>query len=185
MRPVCRENFPLTALCAHTRAPAKKMRRVCAQAEYVANAPRELSLNPICAHTHCLNPQHAEFVHDLFVFRPREDFPLTPCARTHLQLPKHAEFVHKLFDFRPVVIDEPFHIHGGQLRCWYTLHSIPALGVEAFFAGKSVAISGDCMYNPEIFEQLRTKGIISEGRKYVWVAWCACARGFMGLGFRV
>jgi hypothetical protein len=78
-----------------------------------------------------------------------------------------ADFLTKLFDFRAIVIGEPLHIHGGELRAWYTLHSIPALGIEAAYADKSIAISGDTMYNPEMFDKLHSLGVISEGRRCV------------------
>lgn len=78
-----------------------------------------------------------------------------------------ADFLKRLFDFRAIVIGEPLHIHGGELRAWYTLHSIPALGIEASYAGKSIAISGDTMYSPEMFDKLHALGVISDGRRYV------------------
>ncbi len=58
------------------------------------------------------------------------------------------DILRRTFVFNPVRIGAPCHVRGGELWFRYTLHSIPSIGVEAFYGGRSIAISGDTLYDP-------------------------------------
>jgi len=58
-------------------------------------------------------------------------------------------------------------IHGGELHFFYTLHSIPAIGFHAFYGGRSLAFSGDTLYDPTLIEEYRQRGVISSARAKV------------------
>ncbi|MBI6545747.1 MAG: MBL fold metallo-hydrolase, partial [Cyanobacteria bacterium NC_groundwater_1444_Ag_S-0.65um_54_12] len=51
-----------------------------------------------------------------------------------------------LFDFVPISICEPIRIHGGEFYFHYTLHSIPCVGFEVFWGGKSFVYTSDTLY---------------------------------------
>jgi len=74
-------------------------------------------------------------------------------------------FLEKAFIFRPVHIGAHIKIHGGSLRFFYSLHSIPCVGFEAFFGGRSIVFSADHMNDPARIKQLCEDGILSEGRR--------------------
>ena len=74
------------------------------------------------------------------------------------------EVLRRTFVFHPVRIGAPVHVRGGELWFRYTLHSIPALGVEAFYGGKSVAISGDTLYDPTRVHEMFEKGVLGRQR---------------------
>jgi len=74
-------------------------------------------------------------------------------------------FLQKLFIFRPVTIGEPIPAHGGKLNFFYSLHSIPCLGLEVFFKGKSMVYSGDTLNHAPSIESLYEKGLISKERR--------------------
>lgn len=73
-------------------------------------------------------------------------------------------YLKRLFDFKPIKVGQPFFIHGGRFDIFYTLHSIPAIGFTLKFQDQSFVYSSDHNNDPEIHEQLREKGIISESR---------------------
>jgi CRP-like cAMP-binding protein/phosphoribosyl 1,2-cyclic phosphodiesterase len=71
----------------------------------------------------------------------------------------------RLFDFHPVSIGSPVHLRGGELRFKYRLHSIPTIGVEAYYGGKSISISADTLYDPERIEAMFQEGVFGEARR--------------------
>ncbi|MNK30456.1 cAMP receptor protein [compost metagenome] len=71
----------------------------------------------------------------------------------------------ELFDFVPVTVGEPIRIAGGEFWFQYTLHSVPCIGFECFFGGKSMVYTSDTLYDPEVFDQLFDEGVISEERR--------------------
>jgi CRP-like cAMP-binding protein/glyoxylase-like metal-dependent hydrolase (beta-lactamase superfamily II) len=75
------------------------------------------------------------------------------------------DFLRRTFVFRPVKIGAPIRVHGAELQFFYTLHSIPTVGFEAFYGGKSLVFSADTLYDPARIQELADKGVISEGRK--------------------
>ncbi|MCS6901988.1 MAG: cAMP/cGMP-dependent 3',5'-cyclic-AMP/GMP phosphodiesterase, partial [Myxococcales bacterium] len=74
------------------------------------------------------------------------------------------DILRRTFIFNPVKIGAPTRVHGAEIKFFYTLHSIPALGFELFFGGKSLAFSGDSLYDPERVLALRDAGVLSPGR---------------------
>jgi CRP-like cAMP-binding protein/ribonuclease BN (tRNA processing enzyme) len=75
------------------------------------------------------------------------------------------DFLRRTFVFRPVKIGAPIRVHGGELRFFYTLHSIPTVGFEAYYGGKSLVFSADSLYDPERIEAAAKAGVLAEGRK--------------------
>lgn len=71
----------------------------------------------------------------------------------------------RTFSFCPVKIGAPTSIHGAELFFFYTLHSIPTIGFEAFYGGKSLAFSGDTLYQPEEIKRLADTGVITKERR--------------------
>jgi len=71
----------------------------------------------------------------------------------------------RLFAFQPVTIDETVRVHGGEIRFFYALHSVPCTGFEATFGGKKIIYSADTCFIPERIEAMHKEGILSEGRK--------------------
>ena len=74
-------------------------------------------------------------------------------------------FLKTVFKFKPAKIGEMLSFHGGKLKFFYTLHSIPCVGFEAYYGGKSIIFSGDHMNDPSKIEDLYKKGILTKGRK--------------------
>lgn len=75
------------------------------------------------------------------------------------------EFLRGVFKFRPVRIGESIKCRGGILKFFYTLHSIPCVGFEAYFGGKSIVFSADHMNDPVKIRQLCQEGVLSPGRR--------------------
>ena len=69
-----------------------------------------------------------------------------------------------LFNFFPVGIDQSINIAGAEFRFKYRLHTIPTLGFETFFRGKSFVYSCDTLYDPSRILDLQQQGIMSTGR---------------------
>ncbi len=69
-----------------------------------------------------------------------------------------------LFHFHPVTLGVPIRIHGGEFRFFYTLHSVPTIGLEVYFQGKSFVYSSDCLYDPATVRRLYEMGIINRYR---------------------
>jgi len=76
-----------------------------------------------------------------------------------------SEFLASAFTYRQVKIGEDVKCRGGIFRFFYSLHSIPCIGFEAFFGGKSLVFSADHMNDPEAINKLFQKEIISSGRR--------------------
>lgn len=74
------------------------------------------------------------------------------------------DILRRTFIFNPVTIGAPVRVHGAEIWFFYTLHSIPALGFEVFYGGKSLAFSGDSLYDPERITALFEQGVLSMGR---------------------
>lgn len=75
------------------------------------------------------------------------------------------DFLKSVLQFRPVQIGEKMKVRGGVLNFFYSLHSIPCVGFEAFFGGKSIVFSADHMNDPARISQLCEEGVLSEGRR--------------------
>eukprot|EP01006_Ploeotia_vitrea_P034141 TRINITY_DN65715_c3_g15_i1.p1 TRINITY_DN65715_c3_g15~~TRINITY_DN65715_c3_g15_i1.p1 ORF type:complete len:944 (+),score=511.27 TRINITY_DN65715_c3_g15_i1:53-2884(+) len=76
-------------------------------------------------------------------------------------------FLAKLFEFRPVTIGERITVYGGQLRFFYSLHSIPCVGFEAFSSDgeHSMVYSGDTFNDRDGIVKLYESGVLSAGRR--------------------
>jgi len=75
------------------------------------------------------------------------------------------ELLRRLFVFRPVTIGGALRIQGAEFRFFYTLHSIPTIGFECFFGGKSFFYSSDTLYDPPRIAALHAEGIIGTERR--------------------
>src|SRR5262245_49234781 len=75
------------------------------------------------------------------------------------------ELLRRTFTFHPVKIGEPISINGAEIWFHYALHSIPTVGFEVFYGGKSLAFSSDTLYDPPRIEELFGRGVISKGRR--------------------
>lgn len=74
------------------------------------------------------------------------------------------DLLRRTFSFHPVRIGHPVHVRGGELWFRYNLHSIPALGVDAFYGNRSISISGDTLYDPERVTQMFESGVLGRAR---------------------
>lgn len=74
------------------------------------------------------------------------------------------DVLRRTFTFHPVRIGAPIHVHGGELWFHYTLHSIPTIGVEAFYGNRSISISGDTLYDPDRITQMYEQGVFDRPR---------------------
>jgi len=74
------------------------------------------------------------------------------------------EFLQQLVMFRPVYLEEPTYWNGASFRFFYSLHSIPCIGFEATFEGKSIVYSADTYYDMDGLEQMKKEGVLSEAR---------------------
>jgi len=74
------------------------------------------------------------------------------------------DFLRRTFVFRPVRIGASLPVHGGELRFFHSLHSIPTVGFEAYFGGKSLVFSADTLYDPERIRRMVTDGHLTNER---------------------
>ncbi len=74
-------------------------------------------------------------------------------------------FLRRLFRFRPVTIGSPIRIHGAEFHFFYSLHSIPTIGFEMFYGGKSIVFSGDTLNEPEKIEAMHADGVMTAARR--------------------
>ena len=74
------------------------------------------------------------------------------------------DVLRRTFSFHPVRIGAPVHVRGGELWFRYTLHSIPAIGFDAFYGNRSISISGDTLYDPERVTQMYEAGVFERAR---------------------
>lgn len=70
-----------------------------------------------------------------------------------------------LFDFVPVTVNEPIRIEGGEFWFHYTLHSVPAIGFELYFGGKSLVYTSDTLHDPPTIDEMYARGIMSDARR--------------------
>ncbi len=69
-----------------------------------------------------------------------------------------------LFHFHPISLQVPIRINGGEFRFFYTLHSIPTIGFEVYYQGKSFVNSSDSLYDPDTFKKLYERGDVNRYR---------------------
>jgi glyoxylase-like metal-dependent hydrolase (beta-lactamase superfamily II) len=74
------------------------------------------------------------------------------------------DLLRRTFSFHPVRIGAPVHVRGGELWFKYTLHSIPTIGVDAFYGNRSISISGDTLYDPPRVRDMFERDILSQAR---------------------
>ena len=73
-------------------------------------------------------------------------------------------FLQSLFRFHELLPHEPIKVMGGAITCHYACHTIPCIGFEASYGGKSVYYSGDHAYSRNYFDEAKGKGIMNETR---------------------
>ncbi len=74
------------------------------------------------------------------------------------------DFLRRTFVFRPVRIGASVPVHGGELRFFHPLHSIPTIGFEAYYGGKSLVFSADSLYDPQRIEKMVEDGWVTRER---------------------
>lgn len=74
------------------------------------------------------------------------------------------DMLRRTFSFHAVKIGEPVPVHGGEVRFFYALHSIPTIGFEALYGGKSLAFSSDTLYDPEKIQEMHREGVVGTKR---------------------
>ncbi|MDB4945484.1 MAG: cyclic nucleotide binding protein [Labilithrix sp.] len=74
------------------------------------------------------------------------------------------DLLRRTFSFHPVRIGAPVHVRGGELWFRYNLHSIPTIGVDAFYGNRSISISGDTLYDPERVTAMYEAGVLTRAR---------------------
>lgn len=70
----------------------------------------------------------------------------------------------ELIDFIPVMIGKPINVNGAILTFSYRLHSIPTIGFEVFFKGKTVVYTSDHLNDKAFFDKLHNDKILTDGR---------------------
>jgi phosphoribosyl 1,2-cyclic phosphodiesterase len=70
----------------------------------------------------------------------------------------------ELIEFIPISIDKPININGAMFTFNYRLHSIPTIGFEVYFKGKTVVYTSDHLNDKNVFDKLYKENILSEGR---------------------
>ena len=77
-----------------------------------------------------------------------------------------AAFLKSTHQFRPVKVGgQEMRLRGASFNFFYSLHSIPCIGLEVFFAGKSIVFSADHCNDPMRIEQMHIEGVLSAGRR--------------------
>lgn len=77
------------------------------------------------------------------------------------------DFLRRLFIFRPVVLAEPIRLNGGEIRFFYSIHTIPCIGFEIYYGGKSLYFSGDTCFDPALITKMEKDGALRPGRAQV------------------
>jgi hypothetical protein len=72
--------------------------------------------------------------------------------------------VMELIDFIPVTIGMPMNINGATVNFSYRLHSIPTIGFEVLFHGKTVVYTSDHLNDHYVFDRLHREGVLTDGR---------------------
>ncbi len=75
------------------------------------------------------------------------------------------EDLRRTFSFTPAKIGQATVINGAELYFFYTLHSIPTIGFEVFYGGKSLVFSSDTLYDPAAIDALAEKGVLTRERR--------------------
>ncbi|MBF0407335.1 MAG: cAMP/cGMP-dependent 3',5'-cyclic-AMP/GMP phosphodiesterase [Candidatus Riflebacteria bacterium] len=75
----------------------------------------------------------------------------------------HQSFMN-LFHFHPVTLQVTSRINGAEFRFFYTLHSIPTIGFEVYYQGKSLVYSSDSLYDPVTARKLYDQSIVNRYR---------------------
>ncbi len=75
----------------------------------------------------------------------------------------------QLVNFKPVVIGQPMKINGGEFWFRYELHSIPTIGFEIFFRGKSLVYTADHLYDRDVYEKMYKENILNKARRDLFV----------------
>ncbi|KAH9259393.1 hypothetical protein BASA81_002436 [Batrachochytrium salamandrivorans] len=68
------------------------------------------------------------------------------------------------FTFRAAKVGDWIPLLGGLLRVFYSFHTIPTIGFQVQFGGKSLVYSGDTFFHPEEITRLATSGVLSPER---------------------
>jgi len=77
-----------------------------------------------------------------------------------------AAFLKSTHHFRPVKVDgQEMRLRGASSNFFYSLHSIPCIGLEVFFADKSIVFSADHCNDPVRIQQMHVEGVLSAGRR--------------------
>jgi CRP-like cAMP-binding protein len=74
------------------------------------------------------------------------------------------DFLRSMFEFRAAVVGEPLTWHGAHIRFFYAFHSIPCVGFECSYGGKSFVYSADTFFDPAALGKLVDEGVLSSGR---------------------
>lgn len=74
------------------------------------------------------------------------------------------DLLRRTFVFRPARIGAPIPVHGGELRFFHPLHSIPTIGFEAYYGGKSLVFSADSLYDPDRIRKMVDEGWMTPER---------------------
>jgi hypothetical protein len=69
-----------------------------------------------------------------------------------------------------VILGEPLRINGGEFRFFYSVHTIPCIGFEVYYGGKSMYFSGDTCYDPELIKKMQADGVLKPGRAEWWLS---------------
>lgn len=93
------------------------------------------------------------------------DTIMESCVRKYRALSglSHKTFM-GLFHFHAITLQVPIRINGGEFRFFYTLHSIPTIGFEVYYQGKSFVYSSDSLYDPPTVRKLFDMGIVNRYR---------------------
>jgi glyoxylase-like metal-dependent hydrolase (beta-lactamase superfamily II) len=75
-----------------------------------------------------------------------------------------TESIKKRFIFRSARVNQWMDIFGGEIRVFYAFHTIPCVGFEIRFGGKSIAYSADTFYDPTKILDLCARGVLTYSR---------------------
>lgn len=75
-----------------------------------------------------------------------------------------VQYFRDLFHFRPVTIGAFIDLLGADFRFFYSYHSIPCIGFEVNYCGRSIYFSGDTYYDPPALQKLFQQGVFSKER---------------------
>ena len=58
---------------------------------------------------------------------------------------------------------EPKHWYGAEITCWYSIHTLPTLGVDVSLGGQRIRLPGDTLWGKQL-DPLLESGVISKKR---------------------